>query len=442
MALRHVRVRTAAVLTIVLAAAGVVAGVPAAHASDRPVSTANVTVPMVFPVVGGASYTDTFGAARSHGGHEGQDLMAPKMRKLVAVFDGTIGQISTRNGNYVVLNGANGWTAIYIHMNNDNPGTDDGAGTASWFLLPGTKVGTKLFAGQHIGWTGDSGNAESTAPHTHFELVRGPAWSGTVYDPYLSLKSAKVITRPYLSGPHQSGALVYAPWRGTWVLKGGKKYRIHVASMDARGLTPAHRIRITPGEMASYPVGGWLPLPEGLVTRDTEGRLWVIRNGGRVAVPSGTSLARLGTTAARVVDLATGIIVRTPLSADQSTPGVVRPGALVMEQGTTRPWYIDGTVRRTVPNPWTSASWGWDETKDVTMVAAGALRSVPISTDVKLKDGTVFKDPKGAYWLVTAGTKRAISRVSVREAYGYDLVWRTYGTAWATGLLPTGAPLP
>jgi hypothetical protein len=443
MALRHVRVRTAAVLTIVLAAAGVVAATPAANASDRPVSTTQVTVPMIFPVIGGASFTDTFGAARSHGGHEGQDLMAPKMRKLVAVFDGTIGQISTRSGNYVALNGTNGWTAIYIHMNNDTPGTDDGAGTASWFILPGIKVGAKLYAGQQIGWTGDSGNAESTAPHTHFELVKGSsAWSGTVYNPYLSLKAAKVLSRPYLSGPHQAGALVAATGRGYWLLAGGKRWRVYALSFAAFGWTSANVMTITGAELSTYPVGGWLPLPDGLVTRDSEGKIWVVARGGRIAVPAGTDLARLGTTAARVVNLETVIVTKTPLAADQRLPGVVRPGALLLDQGDQSTWYIDGTVRRRVPNTSTATSWGWDLTTERTAVAAGSLAGVPVGANVRLRDGTVFTAPDGKWYLVTGATKRPLPTAAVREAYGYDRVPRIGATEYSTGLLPLGTPLP
>ena len=45
-------------------------------------------------------------------------------------------------------------------------------------------------AGQIIGWVGDSGNAEFTPPHLHFE-IRMP--NGLPVDPYKSLKAAKRI---------------------------------------------------------------------------------------------------------------------------------------------------------------------------------------------------------------------------------------------------------
>jgi peptidoglycan hydrolase-like protein with peptidoglycan-binding domain len=45
----------------------------------------------------------------------------------------------------------------------------------------------RVEAGQHIAWVGDSGNAENTAPHVHFEL-RDP--SGTLVNGYSSLVAA------------------------------------------------------------------------------------------------------------------------------------------------------------------------------------------------------------------------------------------------------------
>ena len=66
----------------------------------------------------------------------------------------------------------------YIHLNNDSPGTDDGKG---WGIAPGIRPGVHVQAGELIGWMGDSGNAESTSPHLHFEL-RDP--SGIIVNPY------------------------------------------------------------------------------------------------------------------------------------------------------------------------------------------------------------------------------------------------------------------
>jgi hypothetical protein len=77
-----------------------------------------------------------------------------------------------------------GWESWYIHLDNDTTGTDDGKG---WGIKRAITPGVRVSAGQHIAWVGDSGNAESTEPHLHFEL-RDP--SGTIVNPYSALVDA------------------------------------------------------------------------------------------------------------------------------------------------------------------------------------------------------------------------------------------------------------
>ncbi len=147
---------------------------------------------MVFPVAGGVtSFTDTFlvcrsGCARKH---MGQDLMGARMTPLVAAFDGVISSLrretTAGGGNYLVITGDNGWSAMYLHVNNDTPGTDDGKGTAGFAFPAGIEVGTRVLAGQLVAWRGDSGNAESTGPHLHFEVLVG----GVQRDSRVALRS-------------------------------------------------------------------------------------------------------------------------------------------------------------------------------------------------------------------------------------------------------------
>jgi hypothetical protein len=149
---------------------------------------------ITFPVVGSVHYADDFGACRDgcQRHHEGVDIMGTKLQHEVAAVDGRVAAVradaSGRSGNMVTVETADGWTYVYRHVNNDTPGTDDDANPAYWRFGPGISVGARVHAGQLVAYLGDSGNAESTAPHLHFE-VRTP--DGTPVDPYASLRRAR-----------------------------------------------------------------------------------------------------------------------------------------------------------------------------------------------------------------------------------------------------------
>lgn len=155
--------------------------------------------PMVFPVQGPNYFTDTFGACRGTDcsrTHEGIDLMTygQKGVPVVAVAAGEVMWISTGQSNccYLGIRHDDDWITRYIHLNNDtqNPDgswSDDGLG---WGIADGINMGTRVSAGQLIGWVGDSGNAENSPPHLHFELRRPTGGHGTAYNPYESLLAA------------------------------------------------------------------------------------------------------------------------------------------------------------------------------------------------------------------------------------------------------------
>lgn len=131
-------------------------------------------------------FTDSYGAPRSGHRHQGNDLMAPRGTEVYAVADGVVHWIRDRGtaGRYVAIEHADGWESWYMHLNNDNPGTDDGA--APLALGVAVEVGEVVEAGQLIGWVGDSGNAEGSSPHNHFELHH----NGRAIDPYPHLVRA------------------------------------------------------------------------------------------------------------------------------------------------------------------------------------------------------------------------------------------------------------
>ncbi len=128
-------------------------------------------------------FVNSWGYSRSGGrSHQGADLMGTKMEPVVAVLDGVVttmrkGGIS---GYFIVIEHEDGVTSWYMHLNNDTPGTDDRRGGPDNAFAEGLAVGDSVEAGQIIGYVGDSGNAEWSGAHTHFELHIG----GRAVNPY------------------------------------------------------------------------------------------------------------------------------------------------------------------------------------------------------------------------------------------------------------------
>src|SRR5436305_15231317 len=111
---------TAALLTLLASSPAVAQTAPVDHGPLHPI---------VFPVIGSVSYTDTFGAPRVGHPHMGQDLMGKKLQQEVAADDGTVIYLAFNHptaGNFLEVRADDGWVYTYIHLNNDNPGTDDG----------------------------------------------------------------------------------------------------------------------------------------------------------------------------------------------------------------------------------------------------------------------------------------------------------------------------
>lgn len=124
-----------------------------------------------FPLPDRYEFTDSFGDRRGRSRrHLGTDIPAPKLTPVFAVASGTVTWMhDQRGGNCcdLELQHDDGWTSRYIHLNNDTPGSDDGQG---YGITDGLVAGTWVPAGTLLGWVGDSGNAEHTISHLHFEL--------------------------------------------------------------------------------------------------------------------------------------------------------------------------------------------------------------------------------------------------------------------------------
>jgi len=161
-----------------------------------PVKRLEIERKLTFPVVGPTYFHSSFGGCRDFCSreHHGNDIMTWKWKGLpvVAATDGTVMRITQESdggnpGCSVIIRDRHGWQTRYYHLNTDLPGTDD---PGSACPVPGLRVGSEVEAGEIIGYLGDSGNAEHTPAHLHFELRTR---SGFPVDPYRSLKNAERI---------------------------------------------------------------------------------------------------------------------------------------------------------------------------------------------------------------------------------------------------------
>jgi murein DD-endopeptidase MepM/ murein hydrolase activator NlpD len=112
----------------------------------------------VFPVFGAASYGDTYGAARSDVEfHHGGDIFAPLGTPVLAVADGTIFSVGWEQlgGNRLWLRDRHGNQFYYSHL-------------AAYSTL--AVNGAEVHAGDVIGFVGNTGDAEGTEYHLHFEV--------------------------------------------------------------------------------------------------------------------------------------------------------------------------------------------------------------------------------------------------------------------------------
>jgi peptidoglycan hydrolase-like protein with peptidoglycan-binding domain len=188
-----------AAIAVTLLLAG--AAVPAGAAESAHEFGEMVDYPLVFPVGGEVTTGDRSGFwdSRSNGTHHAQDILAPKLTPVYAAAAGTIVYVNySRNPAYLnpercctlVVAHDDGWESWYIHLNNDNPGTDDGL---AWGIASGILPGTHVEAGQLIGFVGDSGDCDTIAgcpPHLHFEL-HDPA--DVIVDAYQALRVAEGV---------------------------------------------------------------------------------------------------------------------------------------------------------------------------------------------------------------------------------------------------------
>jgi len=170
----------------------------------------------IFPVIGSSSFSNDFNAPRASGPHHAIDIIANKGQKIVAAVGGTITRVNYPEpswGYAVYIESDAGYTYRYLHINNDNPGTNDNRGGGMNAYAVDMKPGNKVIRGQHLGWVGDSGNSNGVS-HLHFEVTNP---NGDPVNPYNSLRSAQRLPRPVATYPPVANEIL--PFGDTY--KGG-----------------------------------------------------------------------------------------------------------------------------------------------------------------------------------------------------------------------------
>jgi hypothetical protein len=112
----------------------------------------------VFPVYGPASYSNTFGAPRAGTGwHHGEDIFAPLGAPILAVANGIVYSVGWNDvgGLRLWLQDLAGNEFYYAHLSAFSPLAVNGA---------------QVRAGDVLGFMGNTGDAEHTPYHLHFEI--------------------------------------------------------------------------------------------------------------------------------------------------------------------------------------------------------------------------------------------------------------------------------
>jgi murein DD-endopeptidase MepM/ murein hydrolase activator NlpD len=165
-------------------------GAPAPARADRQDTDFTLSV---FPVrADEVHFRDSWGERRSGGRrHKGTDIVAERGSEILAVADGVVSEMGYHylSGYYLTIDHGDGTETMYLHLNNDTLGTDDGRGGTFTAYYPTLVVGNEVSAGDVVAYVGDSGNSERTTPNTHFEIII----DGEKIDPYPQLDKALKI---------------------------------------------------------------------------------------------------------------------------------------------------------------------------------------------------------------------------------------------------------
>jgi murein DD-endopeptidase MepM/ murein hydrolase activator NlpD len=201
----------------------------------------------VFPVYGQASFSDTFGAFRGDvagNWHHGDDIFAPLGAPILACADGTVFSVGWNDvgGNRLWLRDGEGNEFYYAHLS---------------AYTDAARNGKHVRAGEVVGFVGNTGDAQGTPYHLHFE-VHPVAYLALGYDgavdptPYLAAwQRQKDIGIAQIAG-YLRGVSGEAPKPGAILLQASD-------ISAANGLDPASLRRALRTPLASVEAGHVVP---------------------------------------------------------------------------------------------------------------------------------------------------------------------------------------
>ena len=135
---------------------------------------------------------------------------------------------SQRAGCMLYLHGDSGTTYLYVHLNNDVGTTNDNRGRCApgTAFAPGLNSGTRVAAGEPIGFVGDSGDADGVEPHLHFELHPG---GGAAVNPFAQLNRA---WRLLFAAPRKGETSLWL--KGSVLAQQAEAFKVQVSSLGVR----------------------------------------------------------------------------------------------------------------------------------------------------------------------------------------------------------------
>jgi murein DD-endopeptidase MepM/ murein hydrolase activator NlpD len=210
----------------------------------------------VFPVYGPSGYGDSFGAPRgdvSGGWHHGDDIFAPLGAPVLAVAGGTVFSVG--------WNEIGGWR-LWVR---DKAGNEFYYAHLSAYTALAVN-GRQVKAGDVLGFVGNTGDAQGTPFHLHFEVHPASmlflGYDGAVYptrylDAWKRLEDVRILPAVPFAAIQSTAAASSAPAPGAILLRSSD---ISTASgLDPGSLRRAMRapVELTPGSSSI----GQLPTP-------------------------------------------------------------------------------------------------------------------------------------------------------------------------------------